>query len=73
MKAAGIPLNKIVIGKPMTQPDAPGSKVGYMDNALLKQCLVEAKVKGYDSGVMTWQYHAGSTAGFYNNAIKGVF
>ncbi|KAJ6475943.1 glycoside hydrolase family 18 protein [Mycena vitilis] len=51
--ANGIPLNKIVIGKPATPADATN---GYMDPGTLSGCLAQAKAKGWSAGAMTWQY-----------------
>ncbi|KAJ6453722.1 glycoside hydrolase [Mycena sanguinolenta] len=57
--ANGVPLNKLVIGKPATTSDA-GS--GYMDPATLSTCLVQAAAKGWSAGAMTWQYPDGGSA-----------
>ncbi|KAL4065918.1 glycoside hydrolase family 18 protein [Scleroderma yunnanense] len=51
--AAGVSLNKIVIGKPATTADASN---GYMDPSTLAGCLSTAKNQGWDAGVMVWQY-----------------
>ncbi|KAJ7649053.1 glycoside hydrolase, partial [Mycena polygramma] len=51
--ANGVPLNKLVIGKPATTADANN---GYMDPATLSGCLAQAKAKGWSAGAMTWQY-----------------
>ena len=48
----GIPLNKLVIGKPATAADASN---GYMDAATLGSCVKQAKAKGWNGGVMVWQ------------------
>nr|GAT55156.1 glycoside hydrolase family 18 protein [Mycena chlorophos] len=57
--ANGIPLNKLVIGKPAATSDA-GS--GYMDPGTLATCLEQANAKGWSGGVMTWQYPDGDSA-----------
>ncbi|KAI1792629.1 glycoside hydrolase [Ganoderma leucocontextum] len=49
----GIPLNKLVIGKPATAADASN---GYMSPAQLGTCVKQAKAKGWNGGVMVWQY-----------------
>ena len=49
----GIPLNKIVIGKPATGSD--GSN-GIMSPAALGQCVKKAKAKGWNGGVMAFQF-----------------
>ena len=48
----GIPLNKLVIGKPATAADASN---GFMDPATLGSCVKQAKAKGWNAGVMVWQ------------------
>ncbi|KAI1792571.1 chitinase [Ganoderma leucocontextum] len=49
----GIPLNKLVIGKPATSADASN---GYMSPAQLGTCVKQAHAKGWKGGVMVWQY-----------------
>jgi hypothetical protein len=44
--ANGVPLNKIVIGKPATAGDATN---GYMDPATLSTCLAQAKAQGWST------------------------
>ncbi|KAI6164652.1 glycoside hydrolase family 18 protein [Pisolithus thermaeus] len=51
--ASGVPLNKLVIGKPATAGDANN---GYMDPSTLAGCLGTAKAQGWDAGVMVWEY-----------------
>ncbi|KAJ6492280.1 glycoside hydrolase family 18 protein [Mycena sanguinolenta] len=57
--ANGVPLNKIVIGKPATASDATN---GYMDPGTLSTCLAQAKAQGWSAGAMTWQYPDGNSA-----------
>ncbi|KAF7358672.1 Glycoside hydrolase [Mycena sanguinolenta] len=57
--ANGVPLNKIVIGKPATASDASN---GYMDPGALSTCLAQAKTQGWSAGAMTWQYPDGNSA-----------
>ncbi|KAI0065522.1 glycoside hydrolase [Artomyces pyxidatus] len=52
--ANGIPLNKIVIGKPGNSGDDADS--GYMSPSSLASCISTAKSKGWSAGVMTWEY-----------------
>lgn len=52
MMSAGIPQSMLVIGKPATVADA---KPGYMNTTYLGQCVNEAKQKGWNAGVMTWE------------------
>jgi chitinase len=53
--AAGIPQDKIVVGKPMLQSDCPTGHVTPRDlNQWMKQAQ---KSCGWSAGVMTWQWH----------------
>jgi chitinase len=59
--AGGVPLNKIVIGKPSTPGDATGG-AGYIDPNTLASCLQQAKAQGWSAGAMFWQFpHATSS------------
>ncbi|RDB20908.1 Endochitinase 4 [Hypsizygus marmoreus] len=51
--ASGIPLSKIVIGKPATASDASN---GFMSTSTLASCLQQAKNQGWNGGAMVWQY-----------------
>ncbi|KAG0709372.1 glycoside hydrolase family 18 protein [Suillus ampliporus] len=51
--AAGVSLDKLVIGKPATTADANN---GYMNTTLLAQCVDEAYQQGWDAGVMVWEF-----------------
>ncbi|KAH9913915.1 uncharacterized protein B0H18DRAFT_1087947 [Fomitopsis serialis] len=51
--ANNIDLNKLVIGKPASAADASN---GYMDTATLASCVLQAQSKGWNAGVMTWEY-----------------
>ncbi|KAG7439951.1 glycoside hydrolase family 18 protein [Guyanagaster necrorhizus] len=50
---SGVPLEKLVIGKPATAGDA-GS--GYMTTSTLATCLQDAKNQGWNGGAMVWEY-----------------
>ncbi|KAM6497137.1 glycoside hydrolase family 18 protein [Amanita muscaria] len=57
--ASGVPLSKIVIGKPANTADANN---GYMDTTTLASCLSQAKNSGWTGGAMVWEYpDAGSS------------
>ncbi|KAF8682062.1 hypothetical protein AX14_004440 [Amanita brunnescens Koide BX004] len=57
--ASGVPLHKIVIGKPATSGDAAS---GYMSLDELAQSLQEAQKSKWNGGAMVWQYpNAGSS------------
>lgn len=51
--AAGVSLDKLVIGKPATSSDASN---GYMSTTLLAQCVDTAYQQGWDAGVMVWEF-----------------
>ncbi|KAJ3560712.1 hypothetical protein NP233_g10658 [Leucocoprinus birnbaumii] len=51
--ASGVPLQKLVIGKPATSGDASN---GYMSTSALAQCVEQAKSKGWSAGVMVWEF-----------------
>ncbi|TFK83689.1 glycoside hydrolase family 18 protein [Polyporus arcularius HHB13444] len=52
--AAGINLNKIVIGKPAQA--AGDANNGYIAPATLATCVSNAKAKGWNAGVMVWEF-----------------
>jgi len=51
--ASGIPLSKIVIGKPANSGDADN---GFMSTSTLAGCLQQAKAQGWNAGAMVWEY-----------------
>jgi len=51
---SGVPLDKIVIGKPANQADQTNG--GFMSTGDLASCIATAKDKGWNAGVMTWEY-----------------
>ncbi|KIJ51714.1 glycoside hydrolase family 18 protein [Sphaerobolus stellatus SS14] len=51
--ASGVALNKIVIGKPAASGDASN---GFMSTSTLASCVSQAKAKGWNAGVSTWEY-----------------
>ncbi|KIJ53572.1 glycoside hydrolase family 18 protein [Sphaerobolus stellatus SS14] len=50
---AGVNLDKLVIGKTAKKSDGWG---GYMDAYKLASCAAKAKGKGWNGGIMVWQY-----------------
>ena len=50
---AGVPLDKIVIGKPAGAGDGNN---GFMDPSLLGTCVASAKAMGWTGGAMVWQF-----------------
>ncbi|KZT23537.1 glycoside hydrolase family 18 protein [Neolentinus lepideus HHB14362 ss-1] len=57
--AQGVPLNKLVIGKPALP--VVDASTGWMDPVTLSLCLREAREAGWNAGVMTWQYPEGGS------------
>ncbi|EIN05993.1 glycoside hydrolase [Punctularia strigosozonata HHB-11173 SS5] len=55
----GVPLNKLVIGKPAQVGDASN---GYMDADTLAGCLSQAKAKNWTAGAMVWEYPNAATS-----------
>ncbi|TCD71831.1 hypothetical protein EIP91_003174 [Steccherinum ochraceum] len=51
--ASGVPASKLVIGKPANQGDASN---GYVAPATLAGCVSQAKAKGWNGGVMSWEF-----------------
>lgn len=52
MMDAGFPQNMLVIGKPAGPKDADN---GYISPTNLTECVNQAKQKGWNAGVMTWE------------------
>ncbi|KAG2106191.1 glycoside hydrolase family 18 protein [Suillus discolor] len=50
---SGVPLDKLVIGKPATAAQATN---GYIDPSLLASCVSSAYADGWNGGVMVWEY-----------------
>ena len=50
--ASGVPLNKIVIGKPATASDASS---GFVAPSTLAGCIWQAKQRGWNGGIMVWE------------------
>lgn len=57
--AAGVSLDKLVIGKPAVAADATN---GFMDASTLASCVSQAQAKGWDAGVMVWEFPSASTS-----------
>jgi len=51
--ASGVPLSKLVIGKPANSGDASD---GYMSTSTLAGCVAQAKNQGWNAGVMVWEF-----------------
>nr|XP_019043356.1 hypothetical protein I302_07931 [Kwoniella bestiolae CBS 10118]OCF22286.1 hypothetical protein I302_07931 [Kwoniella bestiolae CBS 10118] len=57
--SAGLPLDKIVIGKPLDEGAAAN---GFIDASLLAKCVSQAQAKGWNAGVMFWEWTTVSPA-----------
>ncbi|KAJ7091499.1 glycoside hydrolase family 18 protein [Mycena belliarum] len=57
--ASGVPLSKLVIGKPGTSSAASN---GYMSASTLAGCLATAKGQGWNGGAMVWEYPGAAAA-----------
>ncbi|KIK62368.1 carbohydrate-binding module family 5 protein [Collybiopsis luxurians FD-317 M1] len=57
--ARGVPLDKIVIGKPAAANNANN---GLMSTSLLASCAAQAVSMGWNAGIMAWQYPDASSA-----------
>ncbi|KIJ51813.1 glycoside hydrolase family 18 protein [Sphaerobolus stellatus SS14] len=64
--ASGVPLSKIVIGKPAATGDASS---GFMSTSTLASCVSQAKAQGWNAGVSTWQYPDATAA--WISAVRG--
>ena len=58
--AKGVDASKIVLGKVATQANAYSG--GYMDASTLAGCVAQAQSKGWNGGVMGWQYPEASSS-----------
>ncbi|KAI0028668.1 glycoside hydrolase family 18 protein [Vararia minispora EC-137] len=67
----GVAFDKLVIGKPAAKEDANGGD-GYMAPAALAQAVAQAKAKGWNGGVMTWEYPHGD-AGWIKTVRGAAF
>ncbi|KAG5639657.1 hypothetical protein H0H81_008818 [Sphagnurus paluster] len=57
--ASGVPMSKIVIGKPAS---TSGANNGFMSSSLLSQCVKQAKAKGWNAGVMAWEFPSAASS-----------
>ncbi|KAJ7612521.1 glycoside hydrolase family 18 protein [Mycena polygramma] len=57
--ASGVPLSKLVIGKPATSSEADN---GFMPTSTLATCLSQAKSQGWNAGAMVWEYPGAAAA-----------
>ncbi|KAI0311744.1 glycoside hydrolase family 18 protein [Amylostereum chailletii] len=56
--ANGVDQDKLVIGKPATSGDASN---GFIDPSTLAGCVAQAANKGWNAGVMTWEFPDGDS------------
>jgi hypothetical protein len=52
-QVSGVPLSKLVMGKPAAGADASS---GFVDPTTLAGCVAQGKNAGWNGGVMLWQY-----------------
>lgn len=64
---AGVDLNKIVIGKPGIASDASD---GFLSTSTLASCVKQAQAKGWNAGVMSWEYPHADTK--WATAVRGT-
>ncbi|KAH9479370.1 hypothetical protein JR316_0007960 [Psilocybe cubensis] len=65
ISANGVPLSKLVIGKPALTSDASN---GFMSTSTLASCVSQAKAKGWSAGVMVWEFP--DAAASWINAVR---
>jgi chitinase len=67
----GIPLNKIVVGKPVTVPDA--SNTGWVDKSNLVNYFNQGYSKyGWYAGLMVWQFPSDSDQTFVSTVTTDL-
>jgi len=66
----GIPLNKLIVGKPVASGDA-GSQ--WISASAFNQILVKAKGLGWKAGVMGWQWHDSGSNGAWISTVSAGF
>ncbi|KAJ7765494.1 glycoside hydrolase family 18 protein [Mycena maculata] len=65
--ANGVPLRKLVLGKPATNTSADN---GYITPATLTGCVETAKNGGWSAGVSTWEYPGAASS--WIQTVRGV-
>ncbi|KAJ3776368.1 putative chitinase [Lentinula raphanica] len=68
IQANGFELNKIVIGKPGSTGTGDASN-GQMSTSTLAGCVSQARGKGWNAGVMSWEYPDANSA--WITAVRG--
>jgi len=66
----GIPQQKIVIGKPVTQGDAYNT--GFMNAGDLANCGKQAKGQGWNGGFMGWQFSHDADGSWINTLAASL-
>lgn len=70
--AAGVPLSRIVVGKPMNKTDA--SNTGWVSASDLASYIQQAKTNNLlPAGVMTWQFHSDNNSKNWSEIIASGF
>lgn len=65
----GLPLDKIVVGKPGVSGDAAN---GFINTVELAACAAEAASKGWNGGIMVWEYRPGKVDSSWISAVRAV-
>ncbi len=72
--AAGVPLSRIVVGKPLNKTDATNTGwVSAGNLALLLQDAKQAQPSLLPAGVMTWQFHCDNESKVWSETIANSF
>jgi len=66
--AAGVPMSKIVVGKPVTTADASN---GWVSGSTLNSYFSQAKGMGWNTGIMGWVWNDAGTCQAWVSAIYG--
>lgn len=68
--AAGVPAEKVVVGKPATTADGNN---GWMNGASLSDAFVaNYHYSGWKTGVMFWQFSSDVSGGMVSSAISAL-
>lgn len=76
INAAGVPLSRIVVGKPMKKTDVSKSNTGWVSASELVSFITQAKQAQpslLPAGVMTWQFHSDNDSKTWSETIASSF
>ncbi|KAJ3011826.1 UNVERIFIED_CONTAM: hypothetical protein HDU68_001495 [Siphonaria sp. JEL0065] len=66
----GVPLSKLVIGKPAAQTGVQGT--GYIKDADLATCVAQAKGMGWNAGIMGWNFELDPTGSWIKTVAAAL-